>query len=175
MNVSGSYIEVARIVKAHGLGGELKLLPYTGSAENLAQYDSFWIAQDGKMIGQFQVERLRAVNGAATIKLAGVDDRTAAEGLRDCALFILESQLPPPPAGQYYIRDIIGMRVISESGAELGTLNDILELPAHDVYQIIRNGREILVPAIAGVVLSIQMDQRLVTVRLPDGLTDADS
>ncbi len=103
MSVSDSYIEVARIVKAQGLRGELKLLPYTKSAEDLAQYDSFWIADHDKIIGQYQVERLRAANGAATIKLAGVDDRTAAESLRDCALFILENQLPTPPAGQYYI------------------------------------------------------------------------
>ena len=175
MSVSDSYIEVARIVKAHGLRGELKLLLYTESAEDLAQYDSFWIAHDGKMIGQFQVERLRAANRAATIKLAGIDDLTAAEGLRDCALFILESQLPPPSDGQYYIRDLIGMRVVSESGALLGTLNDVLELPANDVYQIIRDSREILLPAIPEVILNIQLNKRLITVRLPDGLSDSDS
>lgn len=174
MSIYDSYIEVARVVKAHGIRGQLKLLPYTESASDLTQYDSFWIGVNGEMIGQFKVERLQAVQGSATVKFAGIHDRNDAERFRDFDLYIHKSQLPAPPAGQYYIRDLIGLQVVSEGGAELGVLNDVYELPANDVYQIVRDGKELLIPAIEGVVLGIQMDKRVMTVRLPEGLSDTD-
>jgi 16S rRNA processing protein RimM len=66
------------------------------------------------------------------------------------------------------------LQVVGEDGAELGVLNDVYELPANDVYQIVRDGKELLIPAIEGVILGIQMDKRVMTVRLPEGLSDTD-
>ena len=174
MSAHDFYIEVARVVKAHGLRGEMKLLPYTESASDLAQYDNFWIGVNGEMTGQFKVEWLRAAPGSATIKFAGIHDRNDAERFRDFDLYIHKSEMPAPPEGQYYIRDLIGLQVVSEGGAELGVLNDVYELPANDVYQVVRDGKELLIPAIGGVILDIQMDKRVMTVRLPEGLSDTD-
>jgi 16S rRNA processing protein RimM len=172
MSAEELYIEVARILKPHGLRGELKLQVFSDSDVQLARYQSFWLRNQNELLGEFHVERMRVANGGAILKLAGLDDRDGAEAYRGCAVMILRDQLPPAEADSYYIRDLMGMRVVCENGQELGILRDVIELPANDVFEVVGDRGEILIPAISGVILSVLLDQRIITVRLPEGLLD---
>jgi 16S rRNA processing protein RimM len=101
-----------------------------------------------------------------------LNDRNQAELLRDRPIMIRPEQLPPPREGEFFIRDLIGLQVHSEQGEPLGELTDVLELPAHDVYQVMAGERELLIPAVADVILKVDLERGLMIVRLPEGLLD---
>jgi len=172
MNATDSYIEIAKIVKPQGIKGELKLLPFSRDARDLSRYQNFHIAGDGGSLSQFEVERFRVAGQYAILKLVGVNDRSQAEEYRDCSVLIEKNQLPETVPGEYLIRTLIGLQVVTEGGEPLGTLTDVFELPANDVYQIQYGQRELLIPAISDVILDIQLDKRIMIVRLLDGLLD---
>ena len=111
------------------------------------------------------------------VKLTGIDDRSEAERYRNPWLFVEEADAMELEEGQYWIHDLIGLTVVAEDGRLLGTLTDVLATGANDVYVLaaaadVNNGREILIPAIADVILSVDVANRRMTVRLPEGLID---
>jgi 16S rRNA processing protein RimM len=121
---------------------------------------------------EYRVEYVRAAGPTAVLKLEGCDDRTQAEYLRDRSLFVRADQIPPPAAGEYFIKDLLGLPVLTQQGESLGILTDVLELPAHDVYQVHDGQQELLIPAIVGVIVEINPDLRRIIVNLPEGLRD---
>ena len=77
------------------------------------------------------------------------------------------------PEDTYYIRDLIGMDVVTEDGEKLGVLMDILQNTAQDVYEVRReSGKDILIPGVSEFILDIEIKERKITVKLPDGLLD---
>jgi 16S rRNA processing protein RimM len=121
---------------------------------------------------EYRVEYVRATVQTAIIKLEGIDDRTQAETLRNRSLFVREDQIAPPDAGEYFIKDLLGLKIFTEQGELLGTLTDVLELPAHDVYQVNNDREELLIPAISSVIREIDLERRQIIVKLPEGLRD---
>jgi 16S rRNA processing protein RimM len=166
---SEELIEVAKVIKPVGLRGEVKLSAYTRSPQELQKYSSFLIQTKGGAKEELKLIHFRATHRGAVIKLSGIDCIEAADQLRDAALFIREDQLPAPEKGEYYIRDLIGVHVFTENGDELGILEEILELAAHDIYQIKTSNGEILIPAIPDVIIDIDIHDRKMIVRLQEG------
>ncbi len=107
------------------------------------------------------------------LKLSGVDDPEAAGRLRAREVYVSSSDRPALPAGVYYHHEIIGFDVVDESDRRVGTLKEILQTGANDVYVVIRSdGGEALLPVIPGVVLGIERAERRIHVRLMPGLLD---
>lgn len=172
MKWADEFIEIARVVKLIGLKGELKVIPLTRIPRDLERYRTFHIARKDGEFTAFQVEQIRTRPGFAGIRLAGLDSIERAETFIGQTLWIHRSQLQEPEEGEYYIRDLIGLQVVSTGGETLGTLTDVIELPAHDVYEVSADGTELLIPAVSDIVLNVDMKQRRMTVRLLDGLGD---
>jgi 16S rRNA processing protein RimM len=105
------------------------------------------------------------------ITFEGVDTPESAGTLRNEPVWVLAADRPPLPDGQYYHHQLLGCTVVDEQGGSIGTLSEILVTGANDVY-IIRTamGRELLLPAIAGVVLHIDIHKRMIQVRVPEGI-----
>ncbi|MBN2558296.1 MAG: 16S rRNA processing protein RimM [Clostridia bacterium] len=161
--------EIGIIAGANGLKGEVKIFPCSGVARNLIE-QKYFIA-NGK---HFAVEYSRLQGKYIVSKFEGVDDRDKAERLKGTVLGIKRENAAPLADGEYYMEDLIGC-IVYEEGRKLGTVGDILETGGNDVYSVIDDaGVEILVPAIKQVVLSIDIDGRMIEVRLPEGLTDDD-
>ena len=105
------------------------------------------------------------------ISLQGVNDRTQAEAFRDQELKIRTSQAAPLEKDEYYYWQIIGLQAVLESGEALGEIVDILETGANDVYIVRRlDGGDLLLPAIASVILKVDLDAGTITVHLLPGL-----
>jgi 16S rRNA processing protein RimM len=77
------------------------------------------------------------------------------------------------PRGRYYVHDVVGLRVVDQQGTELGTLREVLKLPAHDVYVVARGEKEFMIPAVKEFVLEINPAERFVRVRLIEGMAEA--
>ena len=160
-------IKIGQIVNAVGLKGEVKVYNYSDSQERY--YDLQTVYLDDKL---YEIEKVRFQQHLVILKFKGVDDRNAAESLKGKYLNITEADLKELPEGTYYIRDLLGVLVVLESGEVLGTLTNVLQNFAQDLYEIDVNGKKVLLPAVNEFVLDVDLESRRVTVRLPEGLLD---
>ena len=160
-------IKIGQIVNAVGLKGEVKVYNYSDSQERY--YDLQTVYLDDKL---YEIEKVRFQQHLVILKFKGVEDRNAAESLKGKYLNITEADLKELPEGTYYIRDLIGVLVVLESGEVLGTLTNVLQNFAQDLYEIDVNGKKVLLPAVNEFVLDVDLESRKVTVRLPEGLLD---
>ena len=105
------------------------------------------------------------------VSFRGVDTPEDAGRFRNQWVYVKSSEVPPLPEGQYYRYELIGLDVVEDNGNLLGKLAEILETGANDVY-VVRNeaGKEILLPVIPSVILNRDMERRILTVHLLEGL-----
>lgn len=169
-------IKIGKIVSAVGLKGEVKIYSYAGSKERYESLARLIVATPGPGRGEkeYAIENVRYQKEMVIVKLAGVGDRNQAEALRESEVFITEDDLEELPADTFYIRDLLGCRVLeAESGRELGTLSDVIQNSAHDLYQVdLTDGRQALIPAVGQFIAAVDPAQREIRVRLIPGLLD---
>lgn len=163
------YLEAGKIVTTHGIRGEVKIMPYTDSPDLLAEFDRLFI---GKNKDELIITRSRVFKNTVIAKIEGVDTPEEAEKFRNKILYMHRDDLELDD-DTYFIQDLIGLEVRDADTDEIyGTITDVLETGANDVYVIKGEKREYLVPAIADVVVSTDIDGNLMTIRPLDGLFD---
>lgn len=124
---------LGRILTAHGLRGEVKILTFTEFPENIATYGPL-TSRDGR---SFRIDSLRLAKGEAVIaRLSGVSDRTAAEALRGTELFVSREQLPEPDEEEWYYNDLIGLKAIAPNEEEIGKIVAVHDYGAGTVLEI---------------------------------------
>lgn len=117
------------------------------------------------------VQRSRPYKTGLLVKLWGVNGRGAASRLRDAYLTVPSAELPVLEDSTFYHFEIVGMDVVTRAGERLGHVREILETGSNDVYVVQREStRDLLVPAIADVVLEVDVNAGRMTVDLPEGL-----
>ena len=118
-----------------------------------------------------RVERSRKGKRGLLVKLDSVNDRTQAEELVGEDLTVLPEQVEPLPDGSYYHFQILGMRVLTDEGEHLGTVEEIIVTGGNDVYVVHEEGRrDILIPALPDVINDVDLEASEMKVSLPDGL-----
>lgn len=162
------YLVVGRVVRPHGVRGALLVEPLSRIIESLESGSKVFLGPDNAPArltsSRFHKKRLM-------ISLKGVQDRSQAEAFRGQELKIRYDQAAPLDEDEYYYWQIIGLEAVLESGEVLGQVAEILATGANDVY-VVRNpaGEEVLLPAIASVVLKVDLEARKLLVRLLPGL-----
>lgn len=157
------YLEAGRIVNTHGVRGEVKIEPWADDAAFLTRFKRFYM--DGAPI---RVRAARVHKNMVIAALDGVEDVNAAMALKGRIIFIDRKDVKLPK-GKVFLQDILGAKVVTEEGEELGVLEDVLEAPASSVL-VVRGEREILIPDVPVFVLSKDADKGLITVRLIEGM-----
>ena len=140
------YLILGRVLRPHGLHGEVKVAWYAEAWEPFQGIGTVWLGTPGGAREPMGVERGRPQGGAVVLKLAGVETPEAAAALVGREVAIPREAAPPAPDGSFYHYDILGLRVVAGE-RPLGTVRDILETPAHDVYVVEGPGGEWLLPA----------------------------
>ncbi|MFN8475928.1 MAG: ribosome maturation factor RimM [Anaerolineae bacterium] len=166
------YLVVGEIVAAHGIQGEVKVLLETSFPDRFKRLKSVLIGPpDGSDYRSVGLKGSRLHKGSALLKLAGVDDRNAAEALRGQVVVVPADQAMPLGEDEYYVHQIEGLTVYTEDGERLGTVDHVIFTGANEVY-VVRDddGEELLLPAIADVVQSVDLANERMTVRLLEGL-----
>lgn len=167
------YLILGQILRPHGIRGELRMRILTDYPERIAKLKTVYLgtSPDDTRMTPYQVEGNRLSTGAGLLKLRGVDDRDAAERFRELMVMVDMANAVPLEEGEFYLYQLFGIRVVLEDGTLLGTLVDVLETGANDVYIIDSpTYGEVLIPVTSETVLSTDVDQRVMTVRLPEGL-----
>ena len=157
------YLEAGRIVNTNGIKGEVKIMPWADSADFLSNFKTLYI--DGE---PFRLLGGRVHKSFFIARFQGIENINDAMRLKNKIVFIDRDDVTLPE-GRFFLQDIIGARVVDEDGNELGRLEDVLELPAGNVY-VVQGGREILIPARPEFVLSTDVDAGIITVRLLEGM-----
>jgi 16S rRNA processing protein RimM len=117
-----------------------------------------------------RVERQRLHGDRVILKLAGIDDRTAAEAMRGALVRVPIEQAVELPPGSYFWHEIVGLRVQDTRGRALGTVAEVLATGSNDVYVVRSAEGELLLPAIKDVVRAIDREHGVMTVELIPGL-----
>ncbi|MBZ0294575.1 MAG: ribosome maturation factor RimM [Anaerolineae bacterium] len=167
------YLLLGEILRPHGIRGELRVRILTDYPERMLEFDSVHIGTDPESpeAAIYQIEKLRLSKGYGLLKLEGIDDRNQAELLRDLYVMIDVDEAIPLEEGEFYLYQVIGLTVQTEQGQALGTIREVLETGANDVYIIDSpEYKEILLPVTPETVLNTDIQSGLVTVRLPEGL-----
>ena len=161
------FLEAGKIVTTHGIRGEVKVMPYTDTPELLCEFDRLFI---GKNRDEINVTRARVFKNTVIMKLEGIDTPEDAEKLRNKLLYMHRDDLELDD-DTYFIQDLIGLEVSdADSGKVYGKIADVMQTGANDVYVIKGDDREYLVPAIADVVVSTDIDGGTMTIRPLEGL-----
>jgi 16S rRNA processing protein RimM len=167
---AGNYLAVARITGAHGIRGEIRCALLTDFPDRFKRGLRVYLGDE--QIPR-EVERARLERNRVLLKLTGVDTRTDAEALRGATMFVAETDAVRLPRGSYYWHQIVGLRVRTTDGRSLGSVAEIIETGANDVYVVRREAPdegELLLPAIKDVVQKIDLRRGEIVVELLEGL-----
>lgn len=168
-------VAFGRILKAHGLKGDVILCSYTEDEEEFPYDTLFFKDAHGKLLPRGVRKSTPVRRGQFRIRFEAVDDRTGAEGLVGQEVYITEEQLPPVSCGEYYWKDLMGIEVRTLEGECLGVIESIFRTGAHDVYVVGDGSREVFVPAVDIFIHEVDLGRRVMTVDLPPGLADGDA
>jgi 16S rRNA processing protein RimM len=162
-------LEVGRVSKAHGIVGELRIVPHWESSDALATVEELWLTLNGRPVA-YAVERSRAVPRAFLVKLRGVDDRNAAEALHGATVSVPRGRLAPLEPGEYYLIDLVGAAVTGPDG-DIGVVTAVVSHPTVDVIVIrLADGRSVEQPLSEPWLETVDMGARRVVLRSLDGL-----
>lgn len=143
---------IGEVLKPQGIRGELKIKTFTDFPEDVKAFGTVYIDEKPYKILSFRV----GPDGAAYVGLRGIADRNAAELYRGKKLEGDRDDAPELEEGQYYIVDMIGLSCETEEGVFLGTVKDITNLSS-DIYTLEKEGKNILFPAVNGVVVRVDI------------------
>ncbi len=163
------YLAIGRVVRAHGLRGELSVTVLTGFPERFETTEWVYLGNSVDP-APYRLESFRWHQTHILLTLAGVNNRTEAEKFKGQLVQVPIEEAVVLPAGTYYLHQLIGLKVVTTTGQPLGVVVEILETGANDVYVVENQGRQLLLPAIADVVKAVDLDQAQITVELIDGL-----
>jgi 16S rRNA processing protein RimM len=154
---------LGRIVGVHGLKGWVKVHSWTRPPEGIFDY-SRWLLKRGSDWQPLELEDARRQGKRLIAKLAGVDDRDAAQALMQAEVAVLRSDLPPLDQDEYYWSDLIGLEVVTVNGVNLGRVDHLLETGANDVL-VVKGERERLIPFVADTVVdAVDLDGGVIRV-----------
>lgn len=167
------YLVIGELLRPHGIVGEMRMKIITHYPERLSRLETVYLAPspDSPDIKAYQLESVRMHQSYSLMKFKGVNDRDQAEFLRQLVVMVAIDDAIPLEDGELYLYQVVGLTVQTESGETLGSLTEVLETGANDVY-IVDSPRygEVLIPATSETILSTNLEAKIMTVRLPDGL-----
>ncbi len=164
--------QVGVIASTHGIKGEVKVFPTTDEPEKFRKLKKVLLITEEKE-RELELQSARFFKNMVILKFRGIDSINEVEPWKGAALWVKREDAVPLENNEYYQGDLIGLRVIEESGAALGTLTDILRTGANDVYEVtLEDGKRILLPAIRECMKEIDLKNGKITVHLMEGLLD---
>ena len=159
------YLEAGEIVTTHGVRGEIKVLPWVDSPEFLLDYNRVRIAGKDYIVNSCRVQKT-----CNLMQLEGIDTVEQAQALRGKTVLLYRSDVP---ADLIFAAELIGLEVYAE-GVLIGKVADVLDYPGNKVY-VVKGDHEYMIPAVKEFVLSTDMENEVMQVRLIEGMRTDES
>lgn len=165
-------LQVGVITGTHGLKGEVKVFPTTDDKTRFMDLVDV-ILIDGKKQIPLKVEYCKFFKQFVFVKFEEFDDINQVEQFKRCPIMVTRENAVPLEEDEYFIADLIGMSIVDDSGVTIGTLENVIETGANDVYEVrMPDGGHILLPAIKECILDVDMEDRVILVHMLKGLAD---
>ena len=163
-------LQVGVISSTHGVRGEVKVFPTTDDVRRFKKLKKV-ILDTGKEQLPLEVEQVKFFKQFAILKFKGIDNINDIEKYKGKSLLVDRENAVRLRKDEYFIADMIGIKVFTEDGKEFGTLKDVIETGANDVYAIeTEEHGEVLVPAIKQCILDVDIENEKMTIHLLEGL-----
>lgn len=164
--------QVGAIASVHGIKGEVKVFPTTDEPEKFKKLKTV-VLKTGKEEREMHLKSARFFKNMVIVKFAEIESPEEARKYRGATLWIAREQAVPLKTNEYYQADLIGLSVVTEDGKELGTLTDVLETGANDVYEVtLQDKSRVLFPAIRDCIKDVDLETGRVMVHVMEGLLD---
>lgn len=165
-------LQVGIISSTHGVHGEVKVFPTTDDVNRFKKLKEV-ILESGKETKVLEIAGVKFFKQFAILKFKGIDTLNDVEKYRGASLYVTRANAVKLKKDEYFIADLMGLCVKDEDGQEIGVLKEVLETGANDVYIInLKNGRELLLPAIKQCVLEVDVEAGFIRIHILDGLLD---
>ena len=163
-------LKVGVITTTHGVRGEVKVYPTTDEPERFLDLE-YVLLDTGKELRRLDIKNVRFFKNLVILKFDGIDNINDIEKYKGRDLWIPREEAQELDEDEYYIADLIGMEVVLEDGSRFGTLKDVMETGANDVYVVEdTKGAEVLLPAIKECILDVDVEKNVMTIHLMKGL-----
>ena len=153
------------VVGAHGNDGHLRIAPESDNPNRYKAGSLLSIAG-----ADYTVTSATSAGATLLVALEGIDDRTAAEALAGAPVLVDAKDVPPLPDGSYYHFQLIDLVVKDAAGSRLGVLAEVIQTGANDVYRVVGDAEEWLLPALSDAIIGVDLEQREMVVSVPEGL-----
>jgi 16S rRNA processing protein RimM len=163
------FVVIGQVRRAHGTGGEVVIEPVSGTFERFRDLKRV-LVRDKDGIRETSVTSVRKKGDLVVAKIEGIDDRASAQALASAELGVKRQDVWPLPEGSYYIFDVVGSKVVATDGREIGTVEDVLGMPANDVLVVRTDKGEALLPVTKNVVKKIDVKAKTVVIEEIEGL-----
>lgn len=163
------FLEIGKIVGTHGVRGGVRLQLWCDGIDFLKGFDTFYLGEEKKIAF---ITSLKPAGNVAIAQIKGIDSIEAAERVRNTVIYIKRCDAKLPE-GRYFISELIGCAVFDgDTNVPLGTLTDVSETGANDVWHVTRDGKEYLVPAIPSVIVSVDVEAEKIVLKPLKGIFD---
>lgn len=165
-------LRIGVVTTTHGLRGEVKVYPTTDDVKRFEACDEVLLITKREQI-PLHVERVRYFKNIVILKFKEYNDINQVESFRKCDLMVTRENAVPLEEGEYFICDIIGAEVTEENGEKIGTVKDVIETGANNVFVIeTEEGREVLFPSIPECIKKVDVEEKQVVAHIMPGLMD---
>jgi 16S rRNA processing protein RimM len=164
------FVLIGKIAGAHGVRGTIRIQSYAESLEIFEPGTDILVISPGKIETRCKISWIKPHSRGALLTLREVSSREQAKALVGSELYVEKVKFPKLENGTYYWFELIGLNVYTLDNRYIGRLESIIETTANDVYVVKKYDGEILIPALKSVVKSIDIEQKIMRVELPEGL-----
>ena len=165
-------LQVGIITSTHGVRGEVKVYPTTDDPRRFRRLREV-VLDTGREKLNLEIEGVKFFKQFVILKFKGLDNINDIEKYRQKSLYVTRKNAVRLQRDEYFIADLIGLKVQDEDGAELGTVKDVIETVANDVYEVeMADGRSLLLPAIKQCILNVDVENGMMQVHVLEGLLD---
>ena len=165
-------LQVGVISSTHGVRGEVKVFPTTDDVKRFKRLKEV-ILDTGKEELTLEIEGVKFFKQFVILKFKGFDNINDIEKYKGKSLFVTRANAVRLRKDEYFIADLQGLTVVNEEEQTIGTLRDVMETGANDVYIIdMTDGREVLIPAIKECILNVDVEGGKIQIHIMDGLLD---
>ncbi|MST58919.1 ribosome maturation factor RimM [Waltera intestinalis] len=165
-------LQVGIITSTHGVRGEVKVYPTTDDPRRFRRLKEV-VLDTGREKLNLEIEGVKFFKQFVILKFKGLDNINDIEKYRQKSLYVTRKNAVRLQRDEYFIADLIGLKVQDEDGIELGTVKDVIETGANDVYEVeMADGRSLLLPAIKQCILNVDVENGMMQVHVLEGLLD---
>ena len=165
-------LRVGVISSTHGVRGEVKVYPTTDDSERFLDLDQVTLDTGREQI-TLEIQNVKFFKNMVILKFKGYDNINDIEKYKGKDLLIHRDQAVELKEDEYFVTDLMGLKVVAEEGTVLGILKEVIPTGANDVYVVQpENGKELLLPAIKDCILNVDLEKGIMTIHLMDGLLD---